>query len=325
MSMNQGGSSGSASAWLRSMFAELNAPPKATQGRLALLGLAAIEPPDAVQQPVLLRCRTIDRTYTGLVFNPNGEGYRAVLLPFDSGGVRGTWAAWQGSRINLFSRDDRPEETEGDLGVLREGVIRAMTSAPVGSSFHEALAVLRFAEARVEQAPDPAEQASRYAGFVQRLETDLGEGRTEDLLQGFGGSEDERRRELRKRMTNVPVDIPAELARADGRFPGAPFDYIPSAVLSGRREFGLSLGQALAWYLVEDPDGPGFTHKKAAEMLGMAQRQEISTHIRRAREKLSPEGREGARGEAASDRMFESKDFLEVELDDRREQHGREE
>jgi hypothetical protein len=62
---------------------------------------------------------------------------------------------------------------------------------------------------------------------------------------------------------------------------------IPLHALLSMHERGLSLPQVLAVYLCEDPNGPRLTHSQAAERLGLGARQEIATHLRRARERLA--------------------------------------
>ena len=64
--------------------------------------------------------------------------------------------------------------------------------------------------------------------------------------------------------------------------------HIPIEVLRNRDD--LSPAQALAWYLVEEERGPKLTYAAAANMLGMKNRQEIGTHLKRARETLSKTG-----------------------------------
>jgi hypothetical protein len=58
--------------------------------------------------------------------------------------------------------------------------------------------------------------------------------------------------------------------------------HIPIEVLKNRGE--LSLAQALAFYLVDEEYGPKLTYATAATMLGMKNRQEIGTHLKRARD-----------------------------------------
>ena len=64
--------------------------------------------------------------------------------------------------------------------------------------------------------------------------------------------------------------------------------HIPIEVLRNRDD--LSPAQALAWYLVEEEYGPKLTYAAAASMLGMKNRQEIGTHLKRARETFSKTG-----------------------------------
>ncbi|MBA7523329.1 hypothetical protein ES705_15453 [subsurface metagenome] len=64
--------------------------------------------------------------------------------------------------------------------------------------------------------------------------------------------------------------------------------HIPIEVLRNRDD--LSPAQALAWYLVEEERGPKLTYAAAANMLGMKNRQEIGTHLKRVRETLSKTG-----------------------------------
>lgn len=52
----------------------------------------------------------------------------------------------------------------------------------------------------------------------------------------------------------------------------------------------LSIPQALCAYLCDDPEGPQLTHAEAAARLDMGARQEVSTHLRRAREKADGSG-----------------------------------
>ena len=66
--------------------------------------------------------------------------------------------------------------------------------------------------------------------------------------------------------------------------------HIPIEVLRNRGE--LSPAQALAWYLVEEKYGPRLTYATAANLLGMKNRQEIGTHLKRARETTSKTGQE---------------------------------
>lgn len=54
------------------------------------------------------------------------------------------------------------------------------------------------------------------------------------------------------------------------------------ALQDGKRR-GLSLHQSLALYLCDDPDGPNLGQTEAAALLGLGARQEIDTHLRRAR------------------------------------------
>ncbi len=63
---------------------------------------------------------------------------------------------------------------------------------------------------------------------------------------------------------------------------------IPIEVLKNRGE--LSLAQALSYYLVEQEYGPNLTYATAATLLGMNKRQEIGTHLKRARETLLKSG-----------------------------------
>lgn len=64
--------------------------------------------------------------------------------------------------------------------------------------------------------------------------------------------------------------------------------HIPIEVLANRGE--LSPAQALAFYLVEEKYGPKLTYATAANMLGMKNRQEIGTHLKRARDILQKSG-----------------------------------
>lgn len=58
---------------------------------------------------------------------------------------------------------------------------------------------------------------------------------------------------------------------------------IPIRVLRDRAP--LSIHQALALYLCDDPNGPHLTHAEAAAALGIKDRREIATHLARARER----------------------------------------
>lgn len=64
--------------------------------------------------------------------------------------------------------------------------------------------------------------------------------------------------------------------------------HIPIEVLRNRGE--LSPAQALAFYLVDEEYGPKLTYATAANMLGMKNRQEIGTHLKRARDILKKSG-----------------------------------
>lgn len=57
---------------------------------------------------------------------------------------------------------------------------------------------------------------------------------------------------------------------------------IVRAIREGKAR-GLTLHQALALYLCDDPDGPHLGPTEAASLLGLGARQEIDTHLRRAR------------------------------------------
>lgn len=63
---------------------------------------------------------------------------------------------------------------------------------------------------------------------------------------------------------------------------------IPLGVLTNRG--ALSLHQALAAYLCDDPAGPQMTHAQAANALGLKARQEIATHLARARDEADDFG-----------------------------------
>lgn len=56
---------------------------------------------------------------------------------------------------------------------------------------------------------------------------------------------------------------------------------IPLAVLTNRG--ALTIHQALCKYLCDDPNGPQWTQAKTAEALGLKHRQEVATHLKRAR------------------------------------------
>ena len=64
--------------------------------------------------------------------------------------------------------------------------------------------------------------------------------------------------------------------------------HIPIEVLRNRGD--LSPAQALAFYLVDEKYGPKLTYATAANMLGMKNRQEIGTHLKRARDILKKSG-----------------------------------
>lgn len=66
--------------------------------------------------------------------------------------------------------------------------------------------------------------------------------------------------------------------------------HIPIEVLRNRGD--LSPAQALTWYLVEQEYGPKLTYATAANMLGMKNRQEIGTHLKRARDTIQKSGQE---------------------------------
>lgn len=57
--------------------------------------------------------------------------------------------------------------------------------------------------------------------------------------------------------------------------------------LHNGREHGLTLHQTLALYLCDDPDGPQLGPTDAAALLALGARQEIDTHLRRARARLT--------------------------------------
>lgn len=63
---------------------------------------------------------------------------------------------------------------------------------------------------------------------------------------------------------------------------------IPLSVLTNRMT--LTLHQAVAAYLCDDPAGPQMTHAEAATALGLNARQEIATHLARAREEADDFG-----------------------------------
>ena len=64
--------------------------------------------------------------------------------------------------------------------------------------------------------------------------------------------------------------------------------HIPIEVLVNRGD--LSPAQALAFYLVDEEYGPKLTYATAANLLGMKNRQEIGTHLKRARDIFQKSG-----------------------------------
>ncbi|WP_406661514.1 hypothetical protein V7O66_03075 [Methanolobus sp. ZRKC3] len=78
--------------------------------------------------------------------------------------------------------------------------------------------------------------------------------------------------------------------------------HIPIEVLRNRGD--LSPTQALASYLVDDEYGPKLTYAAAANLLGMKNRQEIGTHLKRARNILQNSGQD-----ARTSRSVRSKNF----------------
>lgn len=52
----------------------------------------------------------------------------------------------------------------------------------------------------------------------------------------------------------------------------------------------LTIHQALAAYLCDDPEGPQLTHAEAAAALGLNARQEIAVHLRAARDEADDYG-----------------------------------
>jgi hypothetical protein len=70
----------------------------------------------------------------------------------------------------------------------------------------------------------------------------------------------------------------------------APTPPIPWSRLRDRYDADLGLGETLAWWLVEDPDGPGHSQKRAAELLGIAYGS-LRKQLSRVRGKLGDERR----------------------------------
>jgi hypothetical protein len=63
---------------------------------------------------------------------------------------------------------------------------------------------------------------------------------------------------------------------------------IPARILADRG--ALSIHQALCAYLCDDPEGPQLSHAQAARAIGLAARQEVATHLKRAREEADDFG-----------------------------------
>jgi hypothetical protein len=60
---------------------------------------------------------------------------------------------------------------------------------------------------------------------------------------------------------------------------------IPTDVFRHRKARGFTATEAVVYWLVEDPEGPGITHAEAAEALGMETRNEVGVILARMRER----------------------------------------
>jgi hypothetical protein len=233
----------------------------------------------------------------------------AVLLPKSIPNWDAAVAYWSVTRENLFIDKEYPwSESEDVERFIISSTYEQWLQTPPGSPVRWAEAARIYDESGLAGGPEghwsdlESDKWKKEVDELQpRLLQTLGLSRQDILPELPEGIERRipniRRDALRDVLTNLLRDVLAG-AHIDRdrlthqiayRCKAKPLpSHIPIEVLKNRG--GLSPAQALSYYLVEQEYGPNLTYATAATLLGMNNRQEIGTHLKRARETLAKSG-----------------------------------
>lgn len=226
---------------------------------------------------------------------------------------------WNMTNQNLFRRNEGFEELEHINRIIMQSTYELWTSTPKGSPVRWAEAALIFDESCLAG----LEGLWFMDGDFEKWNNQLNDLKPRLLsVLGFDSV-----REITSKLSDkaFPTEFLQEVFLAGGKDPtftnmvysciANPLPtHIPIEVLSKRGD--LSPTQALAYYLVDDEYGPKLTYADAANMLGMKNRQEIGTHLKRARDSLQNSGQDESQGKLVRSISFhdEAPEAIEVKI-----------
>jgi hypothetical protein len=241
-----------------------------------------VHPPDEANQP-----------WVTLIAGPIFEGrqilghkendYGAILLPNHWTDRASGLLHWSISGSNLFRGNPKGQWEPGFDEWVRAATVSKWARGPALNAARIAAAYLQYRDFRTGQEKRGA-QAGQRAKLLPRILFALGAPslaalpaewkaalETPDGLDVFAGADYWVSNAKGRSVTQVCYSLIPE------PFP----QHIPLEILHNRRE--LSIAQALVWFFVQEH---GLSPAAAALVLGMTSRQEVHTHLVRAKEKL---------------------------------------
>lgn len=223
-----------------------------------------------------------------LLAGPLRHGHPAMvaLFPRRIEDLPAALAYYHVSGANLLRQD--PHDASW-IVEARECLYRAWRRTDPASPTRWLAAAVAYESHEVHRAPDRNTERSRQKVAIEAALATLGAASLSSLFPGENESGAARSFASKLETILAAPAIDAKHARiewGDRIAPAAP-SVLPLDVLSTRRTFDLSLAQALTYHLVDDEAGPRLTHAQAAEALDMERRQEIGTHLARARERIT--------------------------------------
>jgi hypothetical protein len=244
---------------------------------------------------------------------------KAILLNKSISDWTSAVSFWNMANQNLFRRNEGFEELENINRIILKSTHELWTSTPKGSPVRWAEAALIFEESCLAA----LEGLWFMDGDFEKWNNQLNDLKPRLLnVLGFDSVRDITSKRSEKAF---PTEFLQNIIFGRGKCPSLsnmayscianPLPtHIPIEILRNRGD--LSPTQALASYLVDDEYGPKLTYADAANMLGMKNRQEIGTHLKRARDSLQNSGQDGSRSGLICSKKFhnEAPEAFEVSI-----------
>lgn len=260
----------SEAAVLLSAWSALRAHPQGARAAdLATLGLALSS--QALAQPIFLQATK--GTWAALAgeLRPS-QGFEAIVVDGTPGTPAEAYAIWA-----VSGRSVSGDRSGIDFSTVVEALPHLWANGPRDGAARWAAASRLYDEAGPSRRSSYADEKAARKAVLPAVIDVLAAAKTPAMR-------DEQLVSRLERVIAARDASPKSLLTKYGNraCPRTPL-FIPLSVLSERRGGGLSLAQVLAHFLVEHPDGPKLTHQAAAAALGMEHRQEVSTHLSRAK------------------------------------------